>query len=179
MTKKKLDPAKRGRKAKAPGEKLKQLTVRLPPTHRLGLELIAREHGLSLSEALDRVIARALQSEAAAGHPINELMTAMGGPDLEEPVPPGRREQVAEAILVTPPYLVMHLPPTLRRPHEALFVNVYTRVIKTVGERMPLTLAPKEAEDLLDACATAQRRGVDADDLVEEWLPIFKAGIEA
>ncbi len=175
MTKKKAHPAKRGRKAKDPGEKLRQLTIRLPPTLRLGLELVAREHRLSLSEAVDRIFASAIESQQVAGSAVPDLITSLGGIDLSDTSPPLQRERVSEAILNSPTYMVMKLPASLLSPSEALFSNVLTQIEKRSGVSLSLALDPPEARQLLDACVTAQRRGISAKQLVDEWLPIFKA----
>lgn len=175
MTKPKSSPAKRGRKPKAPGDKLRQLTIRIPPTLRLGLELVAREHGLSLSEAADRMFASAIEGQQVAGSSVPELITALGGLDLSGDSPASQRERVAEIILNSPAYLVMHLPASLRSPHEALFAEVYTQVEKRVGNSLNLALDPPEARQLLEACIAAHRRGLPPAQLVEEWVPIFGA----
>ncbi|WP_414546928.1 hypothetical protein [Stenotrophomonas forensis] len=46
-------PQKRGRKPKPEGEKPTQLTIRLPPKLKLGLELLARAQHRSLSQAVE------------------------------------------------------------------------------------------------------------------------------
>jgi len=175
MTKKKANPAKRGRKAKHAGEKLRQLTVRLPPTLRLGLELVAREHGLSLSQATDRIFASAIEAQQVAGSAVPDLITSLGGVDLSDMSPPLQRERVAEAILNSPTYMVMKLPASLLTPSEALFTNVLTQIEKRSGVSLSLALDPPEARQLMDACVTAQRRGISPKQLVDDWLPIFKA----
>lgn len=53
MTPKKPTPAKRGRKPKAEGEKLEQLTIRLPSKLKYGLEMLARAQHRSLSQAVE------------------------------------------------------------------------------------------------------------------------------
>lgn len=175
MTKKKAHPAKRGRKAKDPGEKLRQLTIRLPPTLRLGLELVAREHGLSLSQATDRIFASAIESQHVAGSSVPELITILGGIDLSANSSALQRERVAEVILNSPTYLVTHLPASLRSANEALFASVCTEIEGRIGISLNLALDPPEARQLLDACVTAQRRGTSQQQLVEEWTPIFEA----
>ena len=64
MTAKKNHPAKRGRKPKAPGERLDQLTVRLPPMLKFGLELLANHQGRSLSDAMQWAVRVGLNSWA-------------------------------------------------------------------------------------------------------------------
>lgn len=174
MTKPKSNPAKRGRKPKDPGEKLRQLTIRIPSTLRLGLELVAREHGLSLSEATDRIFASAIESQIVAGRSVPELITALGGIDLSESSPPIQRERVAEIVLNSQTYLVAQLPASLRSPHEALFVNVLGQIEEKVGKRLNLALDPPQARQLFDACVTAHRRGTDPEQVVDEWVPIFE-----
>jgi|GEM_PF-1613462 len=53
MTPKKPTQAKRGRKPKAEGEKLEQLTIRLPSKLKYGLEMLARAQHRSLSQAVE------------------------------------------------------------------------------------------------------------------------------
>lgn len=179
MTKPKAQPAKRGRKPKDPGEKLRQLTIRIPATLRLGLELVAREHGLSLSEATDRIFASAIESQQVAGSTVPDLITFLGGIDLSDNSPPLQRERVAEVILNSPTYMVMKLPASLRSSSEALFASVLTEIEQRSGVSLSLALDPPEARQLLDACVTAQRRGTSQNQLIDEWLPVFKAASSA
>jgi hypothetical protein len=53
VTKAKANPAKRGPKPRPPEERVEQLTIRLAPKLKLGLELLARAQGRSLSQAVE------------------------------------------------------------------------------------------------------------------------------
>ena len=175
MTKPKLNPAKRGRKPKDLGEKLQQLTIRLTPTTRLGLELLARERSVSVSEVAEQLVSQRLQSEPVAGTSVYDLISALGKADFALPSQPSNiRERVAESLIATPPFLVMSLPPALRRPHERLFASVYERLGPKTPDNAELMLDPDVPRQLLDACLIAHRQGVDAEALVTEWAPAFE-----
>jgi hypothetical protein len=69
MTAKKQSPAKRGRKPLPPGEKPEQLTVRLTPKLKLGLELLLRaQRGRSLSQVVEWALQRGLNAIPASSH---------------------------------------------------------------------------------------------------------------
>lgn len=68
MTAKKKKPAKRGRKPLPEDQKMEQLTVRLSPKVKFGLELLARAQRKSLSSAVEWAVLRGLHSYEVSEH---------------------------------------------------------------------------------------------------------------
>jgi len=169
MTARKKTPAKRGRKPAAPGAKLSQLTIRLPPTQRLGLELLARELGISISQVVERALAQTLATWPVAGRPAAEQVMSWNVPNRKFPPTVLEQEAVAEEILDSEPLFVMHLPYELRRDHEPLFAEVVGLLASANDGATPFPINSNEATELLELCKLAFRRGVPAQDVLDQW----------
>ncbi len=85
MTPKKKAPAKRGRKPLPADQKPEQLTVRLSPKVKFGLELLARAQRRSLSSAMEWAVLRGLHTYEVtdAGHVLGDVLDALWPPDSE------------------------------------------------------------------------------------------------
>lgn len=156
-------PAKRGRKPAPPGAKLQQLTVRLPPSQRLALELLARELGLSISQVVERALASAVAQWPVAGLPAADQVMRFNGAtgNRWKKADPKEVEALAEEILDSEPLFILHLPQELRREDEALFHDALHQLTEANGGQMPFPANSPEAEELLAACRHAYRRGQD------------------
>lgn len=77
MSAKKSAPKKRGPKPKPPEEQLQQLTVRMSPKVKYGLELLARAQHRSLSQAVEWALQRGLNSYEIPGRQRQTLGDAL------------------------------------------------------------------------------------------------------
>lgn len=174
MTAKKKVPAKRGRKPAPPGAKLSQLTIRLPPTQRLGLAMLARDKGMSVSQAVEYALAQVLRGEVVDGSNIEDHVYRWGPRDRLAANGVVGAEALAEEALHSDPLFITILPAKLRTPEEAFFVEVTRRLgVLSPDGKLGFAINGDAAEELLTACKTAFRRGVDADAVVDEWTELL------
>lgn len=171
MTAKKKNPGKRGRKPSPPGAKLSQLTIRLPPTQRLGLELLSRELGLSISQVVERALAHTLATWMVAGKPAEQQVMSFGVPGQKFPADPLAQEAIAEEVLESETLFIVHLPKELRREHEQLFFDVLWGLYGD-QEGLPFAINGEEAEELLHLCKLAFRRGFTVEEVMARWRQV-------
>lgn len=167
MPAKKAKPAKRGRKPAPPGVKLAQLTIRLPPSHRLALELIARELGISLSQVVERAVAEAASEWPVDGVPAREQVLKIVNPKSPNDIL--RLEEIAENALESEPVFILHMPKALRREHEQLFFDALFLLSEENGNRTPFAVNSEEADEFLEVCKVAYRSNLSAANVVEYW----------
>jgi len=173
MTAKKKTPGKRGRKAAPPGAKLSQLTIRIPPSQHVALAMLARDRGLSISQAVEFSLAQVLKDYAFEGVTLNDFLRgrgyamsfSFGAEDMDRHE--AAVEMMAEEALHSDPFFIMLMPERLRTPEERFFFEVFAEL--AVDHAGKLQVNSELAEQLLLACKSAFRRGEAAEDVVAEW----------
>lgn len=173
MTAKKKTPAKRGRKPAPPGGKLSQLTIRLPPTQRLGLAMLARDRGFSISQAVEYAVAQVLREYSFENSNLEDfLFTEIGVDGSLQRRGPAEAEELADAALGSEPLFVLLMPERLRLPEEEFFVGVLRRIwVFERYDELPITSAL--VDQLLAQCRNAFRKGITSDEVVEEWKALL------
>ncbi|KHS08001.1 hypothetical protein RM61_07180 [Xanthomonas phaseoli pv. phaseoli] len=178
MTQKKTTPGKRGRKASPPGAKLSQLTIRLPPTQRLGLAMLARERGISISQAVELAVGQVLSEYGFEGTNVLDFVYRWG-PREKLSKPNGRveAEALAEEALNSETLFILLLPDRLRTPEETFFVQAVRQLgLQDAQGKVAFAVNGEVAEQLLLACKAAFRRGEEVSEIVEEWNDALRKG---
>lgn len=168
----KKQPARRGRKPSPPGAKLHQLTIRLPPSQRLALELLARELGLSISQVVERALSRAVAEWPVDGIPAGQQVLRFNSSDSGRSLDAKAVEALAEEVLDSEPFFIAHLPETLRREDEKFFCDVLREIIEKSGGISPFPINDPDAIALLDDCRAAYRRGTSTAEVVDYWMSL-------
>lgn len=172
MAEKKNNPGKRGRKPAPPGAKLTQLTIRLPPTQRLGLQLLARDRGMSVSQAVEFALSTVLREYRFEGTNIEDFVFRWGPREKLGMGAAGRgeAEALAEQVVNSYPLFVLLLPERLRMLNETFFVSVVEFFgVRTPKGLMEFGLESGMTEELWLHSQVAFRRGSTPEEAAEEW----------
>lgn len=165
MTAKKKVPGKRGRKPAPPGAKLSQLTIRLPPTQRLGLAILARDLGLSMSQALEYALSKELREHQVDGQSIEEFVLHWG----KRPGGASPEAYAEEANQLDPVFLFL-LPESMLTPEEKFFIEVFGGMAEA-GRKYPVN--DDFADWILRESRAAFRRGSSVKDAVGYLLDVI------
>lgn len=165
-----------GRPKKNVLEQQAQFSIRLPLRRRLELEVIARSHNESLSQAAERAIEVASKVIEVSTEENKSVSDAVGA-GLAGAAHFFRNKQgyshsledISELIEKNPgAYRVFALPDSLKKPDEEFFIEIMNAIASDVdSDGVTTDLAKAGDLDLvLDACLQATRVGFRAEDLI-------------
>ena len=83
---------------------------------------------------------------------------------------------MAEEVLDSEPLFVLHLPRQLRREHEPLFAEVVELLAAANDGVTPFPANGEKAEQLLELCKLAFRRGVPSHEVLQQWMQLEEEG---
>lgn len=133
-------PQKRGRKAKPAAEKPTQLTIRMPPKLKLGLELLARAQHRSLSQAVEWALNAGLSKFQLANDGYYSSLAALLD-DLWDFTPPQR----AATLLIHAPELLSY------EDRIAAELVEYSLERQSIEHGQPCEIGPADLDQLVES----------------------------
>jgi hypothetical protein len=162
MSEKKPAPKKRGPKPKPPEEQLQQLTVRMSPKIKYGLELLARSQHRSLSQAVEWALQRGLNSYEIPGQARHTLGDALD--KLWQ-----LNDEAARALLlrqISPGLLSFDeaaAAELIVKSNEAASIDLYSDLVR--GQEKTVSKFPPPAEDARPAPRLPEDASLDDQDM--------------
>ncbi|WP_175139081.1 hypothetical protein [Achromobacter animicus] len=172
-----------------------RLSVMMRPRYREALELIARDRGTSLSQALEYLIAVGARSYRIDGKTVMDLVIPVSPgeePRAEWPdVPDALKEmtflefqtlqsaseidprEVEQRAAKSPAMKILRMPESLRRPEESYFVEAYDSLGEGVKRAFAVDIGALDA--FQQACLAAFQAGFSLDELKKVLLSKAKA----